>query len=191
MADLARALDEALTERYPPVGPKRPATHRQGLTARMNALEKLFPSKRKGSAGRAAAKAAGIAPDTWTRWKNNKQRKPTAASLRKLEEAFDRLVRLPGMRKRFKAVAVPNRVKVTATIRWSSSPGKNYNKQAHRTTTLESMRPVMRAVIRAWVHHGPEVAAHTFEDGTAELYRTDEVRFEGDRVTVEFLEDEH
>lgn len=190
MADLATALDDALRDRYPIAGPKRPATHRQGLTARMNALEKLFPGGRKGSAGRRAAAAAGIAPDTWTRWKNG-QRKPGAASLRKLETAFNRLVALPAFRKRLTSKPVPNRVKITATIKWSSSPQKNYNRQQHRTTTLESMRPVMVKVIRAWALAGPEAAADVLERGAAAVYRADEIRFEGDSVIVEFLEGEH
>lgn len=191
--DLATALDEALRDRYPIREPKTPVTQRRGLTARMNALEKEFTQKgdRRGAAGRRAAKAAGIHPDTWTRWKNA-QRKPGAASLRKLEAAFTRLVTVPAFRRRLKDPRqVPNRVKVTATIKWSSSPQKNYNRRQHRTTILESMRPAMVRVIRAWVAAGPEAAAEALETGAAAVYRADEIRFEGDSVVVEFPEGEH
>ena len=187
MADLAEALDAALRDRYPMTEPKRPATHRQGLTARMTQLEKEFsqPGDRKGSAGRRAARAAGIAPDTWTRWRNN-QRKPGAASLRKLEAAYARLVTLPKFRRKVNSQAAPNRVKITAEIKWSDSPRKMYNRTRYRTTTLEGMAGVMVAVIRAWATAGPEAAADALERGAAAVYRTDEIRFEGDNVTVEF-----
>lgn len=187
MADLAEALDEALTARYPIPEVKTPVTQRRGLMARMNQLEKQFqqPGDRKGAAGRRAAKAAGIAPDTWTRWKNN-QRKPGAASLRKLEGAYARYIQAPKLKARVNGQGAPNLVRVTATIKWSSSPKKNYNKQAHRSTTLEGMRGVMVGVIRAWATAGPEAAADALERGAASVYRSDEIKFEGDHVEVEF-----
>jgi hypothetical protein len=187
VADLAEALDQALRDRYPKPEIRRPATHRQGLLARMNQLEKQFTAKgdRKGAAGRRAAKAAGIAPDTWTRWKNN-QRQPGAASLRKLEAAYTRLVQLPKFRQKVNGQQAPNRVRVTATIRWSKSPKSNYNKTAQRTTTLEGMRGVMVGVIRAWATAGPEAAADALERGAASVYRSDEIKFEGDEVEITF-----
>lgn len=192
MADLAEALDAALKDRYPITGPKTPATQRRGLTARMNGLERLFAQKgdRKGAAASRAAAAAGIPARTWRKWRAGTQ-KPAPASVRKLEGAFNRLITLPDFRRRLGTKAVPNRVKVTAIIKWSSSPGKNYNRQKERTTTLESMRPVMAKVIRSWATAGPEAAAEKFEAGAAAVYRADEIRFEGDHVIVEFLEGEH
>lgn len=194
MADLAEALDDALRDRYPITGPKTPATQRRGLTARMNGLERLFTRKgdRKGAAARRAAEAAGIPARTWRKWRAGTQ-KPAPASVRKLEGAFNRLITLPNFRRSLKSKKAPNRVKVTAIIKWSSSPGKNYNRKAGgaRTTTLESMRPVMVEVIRAWGSAGPEAAAEKFETRTAEAYRADEIRFEGDHVIIEFLEGEH
>ena len=82
--------------------------------------------------------------------------------------------------------AAPNRVKITAEIKWSDSPRKMYNRTRYRTTTLEGMAGVMVAVIRAWATAGPEAAADALERGAAAVYRTDEIRFEGDNVTVEF-----
>lgn len=187
MADLAEALDEALRDRYPMPSIKRPPTHRQGLLARLNQVEKTFQREgdRPGAAGRRAAKAAGIAPDTWTRWKNN-QRKPGAASLRKIEEAYARYVQMPSFRRKVNRTPAPNRVRIRAVIKWSSSPRKMYNKVRERTTTLEGMRAVMRKVIRAWATAGPEAAADALEAGAASVYRSDEIRFEGDNVEVTF-----
>lgn len=187
MADLAEALDEALRDRYPMPGVKRPATHRQGLLARLGQLEKAFTRKgdRPGAAGRRAARAAGIAPDTWTRWRSG-QRKPSAASLRKLEGAYVRHVQLPAFRRRVNGQTPPARVRVRAYIRWSSSPRKMYNRTPLRTTTLEGMRGAMVGVIRAWATAGPEAAAEAFERAAAEVYRSDEIRFEGDEVEIEF-----
>src|SRR5690606_17027795 len=166
MADLAEALDAALRDRYPMTGVKRPASHRQGLTARMNQLEREFsrPGDRKGAAGRRAAEAAGISPRTWQKWRAGGQ-KPGARLLARLETAYTRHVQLPRFRRTVNRQRPPNRVKVTAIIRWSSSPRKNYNKTRQRTTTLEGMRAVMVRVIRAWATAGPEAAADAFERG--------------------------
>lgn len=188
MADLAGALDTALRARYPQTADiRRPVTHRQGLTARMNALEKLFTVKgdRKGAAARRAAEAAGIKLRTWQKWRKG-DAKPNASNARKLEGAYVRKVQLPRFRRRVNSQAAPNRVTVTAIIRWSSSPGKNYNRTRQRTTTLDGMRGVMVRVIRAWATAGPAAAAQVFETGAAEVYRTDEIAFEGDHVIVEF-----
>lgn len=149
----------------------------------MNQLEKEFqqPGDRKGAAGRRAAKAAGIAPDTWTRWKNN-QRTPSAGSLRKLEGAYARFVQLPKFRRRVNATNAPNRVRVTAVINWNGY----VNRTAQRSTTLENMRAVMVRVIRAWAMAGPEAAADAFQQGVASAHNTNFVLFEGDRVEIEF-----
>lgn len=190
--ELAEALDEALRDRYPIRQPKRPATHRQGLTARMNGLERELEQKgdRKGTAGRRAAEAAGISPRTWRKWRAGTQ-PPSPRLLRKLETAFNRLVTVPAFRKSLTSEPAPNRVKITAEIRWSKSPKAYYNKKKYRTTTLESMRAVMVRVIRSWAMAGPEAAADTLERGAASVYRSDEIRFEGDSVIVEFPEGDH
>lgn len=181
--NLAEALDAALRDRYPVPQVRRPATHRQGLTARLNALEKLHARQgdRPGAAGRRAAKAIGIAPDTWTRWKNG-QRKPSAASLRKIEGAYARNVVLPKMRTRVNNLPVPNSVTVTAVINWNGYK----NRQQHRSTTLGNMRTVMVHVIRAWANLGPDAAADAFERGAAENESVSYIKFEGDDVEVRF-----
>jgi hypothetical protein len=170
VADLAQALDAALRARYRLPDIKTPATHRRGLTARMNALEKLFPGGRKGSAGIRAAKEAGISPRTWQKWRAGTQA-PSARMLRKLEGAYARMVQLPAFRRALADKKLPAKVTVTGTIRWSDSPRKNYNATPHRTTTLVNMRGAMRGVIRAWAMAGPEAAAEAFERGASAVYQ--------------------
>lgn len=181
MADLSEALDAALTDRYGVTVVKRPPTHRQGLTARMGALEKLFPGGRKGSEGRRAAEAAGISPRTWRKWRAGTQ-KPGAANLRKLEDAFKRLVVTPKMRRKLKAQGVPNTVRATAVINWNGYK----NRTEKRTVDLGGMRAVMSNVIRAWHRQGPEEAAELFEAGAATAHSTGYIKFEGDEVEIEF-----
>lgn len=90
MPDFPRALKEALDAHYSVRGNARqivrPITHRQGLTARMNALEKAYGSKK------AAAQAAGLNPTSWTRWKAG-QRGISAANSAKLEGAYASITR--------------------------------------------------------------------------------------------------
>jgi len=187
MPDLASALDAALTARYRPKEVKAPATTRRGLLARMSHLEKLHTSKgdRPGAAGRRAARSAGIAPDTWTRWRKS-QRAPSAASVRKLEAAYAREITLPAFRRALRTKKIPDKVTITAEIRWTSSPRKMYNATKYRTVKLTGMRPAMIPTIRAWVQAGPEAAAQAFERGTAEVHKAEEIAFEGNDVDVEF-----
>jgi len=187
MPDLASALDAALTARYRPKEVKAPATTRRGLLARMNQLEKLHARKgdRPGAAGRRAARSAGIAPDTWTRWRKS-QRAPSAASLRRLEGAYAREITLPAFRRALRTKKIPDKVTVTAEVRWTSSPKKMYNATRYRTVKLTGMRPAMVPTIRAWVQAGPEAAAQAFERGAAEVHKTEEIAFEGNQVHVEF-----
>jgi len=185
--DLSEALDDALTARYRPHEIKSPADTRRGLLARMNQLEKLHtrPGDRPGAAGRRAAQSAGIYPDTWTKWRNQK-RQPSTASLRRLEAAYTRQITLPGFRRALRRKKIPKSVTVTATIRWTDSPRKMYNANPQRTTTLTGMRPAMILTIRAWTTAGPEAAAQAFERGAADVYKANEIAFEGDDVAIEF-----
>lgn len=181
MADLSEALDDALKARYGVTVVKRPPTHRQGLTARMGALEKLFPGGRKGSERTRAAEAAGISPRTWRKWHAGTQ-KPSPRMLQKLEDAFKRLVVTPKMRRKLKAQGVPSTVRVTAKINWNGYK----NRTQQRTTDLGGMRGVMANVIRAWHRQGPEEAAELFEAGAATAHQTGYIKFEGDQVEIEF-----
>ncbi|MFJ6530871.1 helix-turn-helix domain-containing protein [Streptomyces longwoodensis] len=192
MAELAEALDAALRARYRYQEVKRPATHRQGLLARIGRLEKLF-----GTRGKAAA-AAGIPYSTWRDWTSGRT-KPSARGLRKLEAAYVRNVSGPAFKRAVNSTPLPNTVRVTGEIKWSSSPRKQYNRVAQRTVNLEGMQGVMRAVVRAWATAGPEAAAETLERGASAVYRvpddnpTDKhpagapgIEIEGDRVEIEF-----
>lgn len=190
MADLAEALDKALRARYRIPDIKTPATHRRGLTARMNALEKLFPEKRKGASGTKAAQAAGISPRTWRAWRAGGT--PSPRTLRKLEGAYARLIQLPAFRRALADKKIPASVTVTATIRWTDSPRKNYNATPHRTTTLTHMRGAMVGVVRAWVMAGPEAAADAFERGASAVYKVSDaddgspgIQFEGENVEID------
>jgi hypothetical protein len=194
MADLAGALDAALRDRYRVDEVKTPPTQRRGLIARMTHLERKN-RQRGDTAAQAAARAAqsaGIAPDTWRIWRKG-TRKPTARSLRKLEQAYNRQITLPKFRQSLKDRKVPKKVNIRATIRWTSSPRKMYNATKHRKVEFTDMGGVMAAVIRAWAGAGPAAAAEAFERLTSELHKappdddgTPGIKFEGDEVTVEF-----
>ena len=190
--NLPEALDAALRARYRLVDVKSPAETRRGLIARMNQLEKLFPGGRKGSAARKAAEAAGIPARTWRDWRAGKT-KPSARNLRKLEGAHARRIVLPAFRRALADKKYPASVTVTATIRWSDSPRKNYNATPHRTTTLVNMRSAMAATVRAWAMAGPDAAAEAFERGASAVYQVPNdddgspgIQFEGDRVEIDF-----
>lgn len=173
MASLPEALDAALRARYMPTELKRPVTHRQGLTARLNAIERQFPTKK------AMAAALGVGPQALRRWRAGTQ-KPSTATQRKIERTYNRLVTLPKMRARLKSLPAPNSVTVSAEINWNGYK----NRQAHRSTTLGHMRGVMVRVIRAWAGAGPQAAAQAFEQGAAAVHNTPSIKFEGDDVDV-------
>lgn len=196
MADLAGALDAALRARYRVAEVRTPITQRRGLLARLNQLERLHQREgdRRGAAARRAARSAGIPPDQFARWRKG-ERKPSAASLRKLEAAYARQITLPALRRAITRKDAPDKVTVTAQVWWTDSDKKNNSKQ--RTVKLTGMKGVMRAVIRAWIAAGSEAAADTFERGTAQVYRsrsllvanddgTHSIRFEGNEVEIEF-----
>lgn len=194
MADLPEALDTALRARYRMPDVKLSVSHRGGLKARMNALERLHTHKgdRKGQGATRAAQSAGISPRAWRDWKSGKVRMPALRSQRKLEGAYVRQVQLPAFRKALKDKKVPGAVQVTATIKWSYASAKQYNRNAHRTTTLTGMRPAIAATIRAWAMAGPDAAADAFQRGAADAYSVGDddgrpgIEFEGDQVEVDF-----
>lgn len=179
MPALPEALDAALRARYMPGEIRSPVQSRRGLTARLNALEKHYPTKR------ALAAALGVSDRTLRKWRSG-ETKVSPKNLRKIEGLHHRQVALPRMRRRLKALPPPNSVQVTAEVNWNGYK----NRQAHRTVTLGGMRGVMAHVIRTWAAAGPEAAASVFERGTATVHNvpnSDEapgIQFEGDDVTV-------
>jgi hypothetical protein len=197
VADLAGALDDALRARYSLTEVRTPATQRRGLLARMNQLEKAAarPKDRAGQAATRAAKAAGIPDRTWRAWRAG-GRKPSEANLRKLEQAYNEQITRPALRRRLKGQKAPNKVEVTAEIRWTDSDKKKYNATKHRTTVLTGMGPTMARVIRAWAHRDLAGAADLFERGASGVYRVPDdddgspgIRFEGDNVHISFPRD--
>ncbi|NUT27694.1 MAG: hypothetical protein HOV84_17520 [Streptomyces sp.] len=199
--NLAEALNEALSKRYPWGEPKSPATSWRGLHARMGRLERALAQQGDSpSAARArAARAAGLGPSTWDFWRS-KKRHPSAASLRKLEGAFARLVAGPHLAAAIRRKPLPTKAKVTAVVRWANSPKTMYNggskangepanlSKAHRTVKLDGLN--LAGTVRAWANHGPEPAAQAFEAAVKARYK-DDVQFEdrpGYGVRVEFLD---
>ena len=88
MAEFPAALRAALDAYYGAARGvrdiSRPIEHRQGLTARLNAIEKAYGG-RKG-----AAAAIGTVPDTVTRWQNN-QRQPSKGHRDAIEKVYEAL----------------------------------------------------------------------------------------------------
>jgi DNA-binding transcriptional regulator YdaS (Cro superfamily) len=181
MANIIEALDAALRARYMPRAIRSAITTTRGLNARLNALQKQFPTQK------ALAAHLGIGPQAIRRWKAGTQ-KPSAATLRKIEGAHNRLVSLPEMRRRLKALPPPNSVVVAAQVNWNGY--KNQARDGQRSVTLGGMKGVMVRTIRAWATAGPEAAADVFQRGTATVHNipnSDDapgIQFEGDDVTV-------
>lgn len=87
MADFPEALDAALRAYYSVTGEYRSGVDtKRGFQARTGALERAYGSQK------AAAQAAGVSPDTWSKWKRGKS-SPTPASQRKIARAHTSLLR--------------------------------------------------------------------------------------------------
>lgn len=193
MADLAEALDAALRARYRISEVRTPITQRRGLLARMNQLEKYHTrgGDRPGQAATRAAESAGVSPRTWGEWRKG-SRPPSASSARKLEGAYTRQITLPAFRRALEDKKIPDKVTITAIIKWSRSDRKQYNRTRHRTVNFTQMRPVMRDVIRAWVLAGPEAAADKLQRGVSDMYSEPNdgsrpgIEFEGNQVEITF-----
>jgi hypothetical protein len=121
------------------------------------------------------------------------QRSPSAASLRKLEGAYNRQITLPAFRKAIRTRKLPSKVDVTAVYLWSGST--NHQSDKNRTVKFTGMRPTMRGVVQAWVAAGPEAAAQAFERGVSALHGVPDtnddppqpgIRIQGDHVAVTF-----
>lgn len=193
MADLAGALDDALSARYRVKEIKTPVSQRRGLLARLSALEKKAARKgdRPGQAANRAAAAAGVSRYAWSRWKSGKQ-KPTEASLTKIERAYQSEVRVAAFRRKLKGQKAPSRVNVTGIIKWSYSSKKQYNATRYRTVKFTSMGPLMARVIRESVLRGPDAAAEALERGLSDMFRVPDdgdrpgIEIEGYEVEIEF-----
>lgn len=194
MADLPQALDAALQARYRVAEVRTPVGQRRGLLARMNQLEKLHarPGDRPGQAATRAAESAGIPARTWRDWRKGTH-PPGPKNQRRIEAAYARQVTLPAFRRAAQRKGAPDRVTVTADVRWTDSPRKMYNATKYRTVKLTGMKAAMVPVVRAWAAAGPEAAAAAFERAVSRVYRVPDddeggpgVRFEGNAVHIKF-----
>lgn len=145
----------------------------RGRAARITALEKAHG----GPAG--AARAVGVGPQTWRRWKKTGGQAPSQANLRRLDAAYQDSVRASRQRA-FRARLRRSRPVVTAVVRWSNS--KPYNRIPHRTVHLNPID--MMALEGPWLLGDKPLLAETFEEAVQGAYRADEIRFEGDAVAV-------
>lgn len=87
MADFPEALEKALSGHYGvPEGVRSPLGSKRGFQARARALERAYGSQK------GAARAAGVSPDTWSKWKRGVQ-SPGPASQGKVGSAYTALLR--------------------------------------------------------------------------------------------------
>lgn len=177
MPTLPEALDAQFSARFELPGLKRPATHRQGLTARMNALVKA-----NGGEYRRAAASAGIPERTWRDWRNGTH-PPSARGLRKLETAYGRQILRPALAKLIAAGKFAVReIHVKATVVCDPKKGKYKNSQPYRWFRAEKIDT--GKVVTAWINHGSEAAAQAYEASVQEQYRQ-QFAFEGVNVEVD------
>lgn len=174
----AAALDLALRAWYPAGGIKRPVSHRQGFTARVNALEKAYGSRK------AAAAAAGIGPSTWRAWFGPKPRAASAASLARLDAAYDQLRRDYVVKRN----GVPRVMTVTAVVVADPRKSRYVNRRKpHRSFKADQLgQSGIAPIVSAWqAGQSKEAVAHIAGVAIAAAYGT-QFAFEGDNVTVEF-----
>lgn len=193
--NLRQATEAALIRHYSAVrGPAvrqraTPVSTEAGQQGRIKDLLMQFGGDRK-----AAAAAIGVPRDTLTRWINGK-RGIAKSSQKKLEQAYQSHIVTPKQRRADmrarKQAAKTNpprtdaKVKVTATIRWSNSTKKKYNRNPYRTTTLDHID--LSKVAAAWVT-GRDPGKALERAATAQYGIKDGIQFEGDSVEIEFLE---
>lgn len=159
MADFPTALDRALTDHYGVREDYRsPVESPRGFKARVGALERAYKSQK------AAAEAAGISPDTWTRWKTGKQT-PGRASLLKVAAAHMALLRAAKVANK----GYPSRIDVKAIVAARAKAGlgrnpkkntyynggKSNDSKAHRTFRADELSAAQVAsVVNAWAAGG-------------------------------------
>jgi hypothetical protein len=190
VSDFPTALDAALSGYYGARDDYRsPIESTRGFQARTRALEKAYGSKA------AAARAAGIDPNTWSRW-TTKGRAPSRASLGRIAAAHFALLRAAKVAKK----GYPSRFDITATVAChpvGSKAGRSkkatyYNggssnaTRAFRKFRADKLSATqVRGVVGAWA------AGQSPDDVAGVLLREVEraypgrFEFEGTNVTVE------
>lgn len=187
MADFVEALDEALSDFYSVRGDfVSPVESRRGFQARVRALEKAHGSKR------AAAAAAGISKDTWSRWATGKQM-PGPGSLAKVSSAHTALLRAA----KVAAKGTPGNIEIYATVACVSVlPGKRKKSNRYNGGTANSPAaartfkadrltgPQRHDVVTAWgAGRSPQYVADLLRDKIADAYGS-RFDFEGTNVSV-------
>jgi hypothetical protein len=177
MAHFPEALDGALRAWYPPGGIKSAVSTKRGFTARVNALEKQYGSRK------AAAAAAGIGPSTWRAWFGPNPRTPSAASLAKLDRTYDTLRRDYVV----KRGRIPRLMTVTAVVVADPRKSRYINKSngGRRDFKADQLgQSGIAPIVSAWQSgQSPTAVAQVAYTAIASAYGT-EFGFEGD-VTVE------
>lgn len=180
MPDLPEALIAALADYYPTRGIVSPVTSTRGLAARQAALEKAYGGK-----AAAAARAAGVGPSTWRAWKakGDTRRAPSATSARKVDQAYQHLLRAAKVGGR-RAKPLPTRVDITAVVVADPQGARYKNSTPHRL--FKGDQGVSLAdVVRGWVEMRPAAdLAADLQSAVAAAYGTF-FAFEGDDVSVE------
>lgn len=190
MPDFPTALSEALSDHYGAREDFRsPVESKRGFEARVRALEKSY------GGGRKAAAAAGIHPDTWTRWKHG-QRTPSRASLARIAIAHMSLLRAgkvarKGYPSRFEITATVSCTPVTGSLTRDPKKSRYYNggrpgaTAAHRTFRADKLSSAQVAnVVTAWAAgKGPQDVADVLIREIERSY-PGRFEFEGNNVTV-------
>lgn len=162
MTDFPTALDAALTEHYRVQGVRSPVDSKRGLTARLNALEKAYGTKR------AAAAAIGVHKDNYTKW-TTKGQQPSSASLRKVDAAYQSLLRAKKAKYAQRAtggLAAPRTMHVRADVACVGPLERYYNKgAAYRTFRADRTDLNFADMTTAWAAGRPpgEVADRALE----------------------------
>ena len=208
--EFVEALDAALGERYAlgPTSrnrePKTPITQHVGLRARMQRIVDKFGGRHNRHARVQAARAVGIPYSTFGHMLRGRQ--PKEANVRKVEEAFRRLVTAPAYAALVKKRGYPSSVSIKAVV--VADPdvkdasgkvkreGAKYvnikqagpgNEMGYREFNAENLTAQqMAAVVDAWVWQGAAAAAATLTDALPSVYDGTPFGFEGDHVKVEF-----
>lgn len=178
MSDFPTALYNALSAWYPVagIGIRRPVTHRQGFTARVNALERAHGGRR------GAAAAAGVSYNTWRQWFGKGARNPSAASLAKLDRAYALEVR----GKVHSKTTGPSLMVVTAVVVADPKKTRYTNKKKRRDFRADQLGRDELEPVTAAYRHGESAGyiAQVAITAIRQEYGT-EFAFEGDDVRVE------
>lgn len=176
MPDFPTALNDALRGWYPPPGGIRsPVSSHRGQAARMAALERSYGSKK------AAAAAAGIGASTWRAWTTHgtSHRPPSAASQRKLDDAYRSLLRAVQVRR----TPRPTTMNIYALVVADPNGSRYVNRTPERMFKAE--KGGVGPAVDAWLRgDSPDQVAAAALDGIAAAYGT-RFAFEGENVYVD------